>query len=216
MGVLNNNNILVFCTSCFSIDRQRYMDWIGYYRKFFANEGVDFLIVNDGPVPNEFIIDADHIISFGEMLGRTTIPIFQGWKRSFHSAISWAKHNNYNRIIHIESDCFILESAKGELIEFINSKGYFTGFSRGYNFPETALQIINDQAISDYFIERYSNRDSWYEDTNFEIDVVAPLTPQFILNGERSENIKDEFEEYSYFCNTSYSQFVNKYTGYII
>lgn len=185
---LNHKNAttLVFATACIDLDPPRYQSWINYYTRFFPN--VDLLLINDGPVVMKLDLKTVKLITFPERLGRISTNIFPGWKRSFGHALQYAR--GYKHIAHVESDCWIKLTGRKIFKDFLNKPGYFTGFVKAYNFPESALQIINDKFVLNFYINRYKEK-NWYENVNFEADIVQQLKPVYILNGDRYEGFSN-------------------------
>jgi hypothetical protein len=184
------NERVVFCTSYLESDPQRYQNWINYYTKFFEGCGVDLMMVNDGPPIREIDTKNVNFRHFDVRLGRQSVWVFPGWKRSFYHALKWC--SGYRRIAHVESDCWITPQGRAEFLRYLEGDGYFTGYCRTYNFPEACLQILNDSTVRQYLVDKYSCEDNWYEDINFEAD-LSQLRPMYILEGDRIENRDERF-----------------------
>lgn len=190
------NDRVVFCTSYLEPDPNRYQDWINYYTRYFEGCGVDLMMVNDGPLVHEIDRKGVDLRHFDKRLGRPTVWIFPGWKRSFYHALKWCSH--YKRIAHIESDCWLTPKIRTEFLYHLDQDGYFTGFCKTYNFPESCLQVINDMGVRQYLIDKYSCEDNWYENINFEADLMR-LGPRYIFEGDRIENDPRRFHKnYTY------------------
>src|SRR5438105_3236112 len=125
-------NSLLFCTSYIdkndiSFHPLRYMKWIDYYSKIKEGLGVDYIfIIDDGsPDPTlehsslvEILSAKDdlpaelskkiNIITFKEHLGRLSQGEHLGWWRSFTYSIKIAEKYGFEKIIHIESDFYIV------------------------------------------------------------------------------------------------------------
>jgi hypothetical protein len=149
---------LIFCTAYIEADPQRYSDWINYYYPKLAEFGAASLfLINDGsgksdidprlkPLDGEQALpdtlDGNlNIVYFPDRLGRISITDFPGWWRSFKFSLSIARRYNFDKIIHIESDFYILSPKLIEYIKTIKS-GWIALWSNTYRFPETAIQII--------------------------------------------------------------------------
>ena len=156
------NKSFLFCTMFIdskSSDHsyQRYEKWIDYYSDLKRQLGFSQLfLIDDGSDSNKLeqniaVYDAENlpssindeisIIKFQTNKGRTSVFEYPGWWRSFLFSFEIATKYKYSKIIHIESDFFLLSS---ELISFINgsNKGWISLFSDFYQFPETAVQVI--------------------------------------------------------------------------
>src|SRR4051812_17498247 len=135
---------IIFGTSHIDANPQRYQDWIDYYTRYFHQCNVDLALFNDGIPAQTLNLQGVRLIDFEKHLGRESVWIFPGWKRSFSYALRWCRDNSYTRIGHIESDCFLTEQARDGYLKALESDGYYTGYTKAYNFPETSLQVIND------------------------------------------------------------------------
>jgi hypothetical protein len=71
---------------------------------------------------------------------------YPGWWRSFTYSIEIARKYDFNKIVHIESDFYILSD---RLISFIRGldRGWTSLFSAYYRFPETAVQVIAEDSF---------------------------------------------------------------------
>lgn len=205
---------VIFCTSHLDSNITRYRDWIDYYTEFFKTDNIDLVMFNDGPSTIKDSMDWKGVsfVSLEPHLGRQTVWIFPGWKRGFSQGLRWCRDNGYERIGHIESDCYILPRAKEEFMHAYLSDGYYTGFTKAYNFPETALQIINDKHVINYFLDKYSCESNLYENIDFEKSILEGLKPLYILNGDRYEGVKERYnDQYTFLSGTSLKEFKSLY-----
>ena len=190
-------NSFLFCTSYIDKDDirfypLRYKKWIDYYSKIKEHLGVDYIfIIDDGSIdvaleesalveihsanddlPAELSKNIN-VITFKEHLGRPSIEEHLGWWRSFTYSIKLAEKYGFEKIIHIESDFYIVSE---RLINFIYSlnKGWTSMYSSHYNFPETAIQIICNDSF--YLLEKAREN---AEAVNYRINQLAELTLPF-------------------------------------
>ena len=202
----------VFCTSYIQTNPRRYQDWIDYYTEFFHNDDIDLLMFNDGPADYQLDLKKTRLVCWQPHLGRATVWVFPGWKRSFSQGLRWCRDHNYDRIAHIESDCYIHPKAKEEFMTAYGKDGYYCGFCKAYNFPETALQILNSQPIINFFLDKYSCEDNLRENIDFEKSVLEGLRPIYILNGDRYEGVKDRFNnQYTFLSGVTLTEFKSLY-----
>jgi hypothetical protein len=183
---------LIFCTS-YAESIPAWDERWGRWLRAVMGSGVCYetiLIVDDGspawPSWNDFTVTSaenptgtqgHRIHHFANRLGReigSDMP-FPGWYRSFAHAVSWGIQGDYDRIIHIESDAFLVSD---RAVEFFNI--YHTGWAalwcRKHGFPESALQIINrDQfrACQDFFSRPYS---AHIDSSKTAIEHLLPFT----------------------------------------
>jgi len=139
------------------------------WMKFHCNVGLNFdklLIVDDGSpeIPNsdDFSIlnlDCENeinskicFVSHKPHLGRneTNTLDYPGWYRSFSYAGKYAKRFGYNKIIHIESDAYLMSK---KIINHFNelNYGWHSMWCGRHNFPETAIQIICEDNLDKFF-----------------------------------------------------------------
>ena len=149
---------LLFCTSYIKNAQAwntRYQRWLDYYQQM-PIDAVKRIMLDDGSPylpPGDIIrtvpFDAplsqygedNLLVRFENNLGRQSISAYPGWWRSFLHAITLAKELGAEKIIHIESDAYIVSP---RLVDFINQveSGWHVMWSERYQFPETAIQVI--------------------------------------------------------------------------
>lgn len=162
---------LIFCTSYVRDHDEwenRYQKWIDYYVDLpFAKDKTLFLI-DDGsdeenlskfngnrydeggeinPLPPVLPPQAN-LYHFKERKGinpEENVPGLYGstvgWYRSFFFSAIIAKKNNYDKIIHIESDAYLITQKICDYIDNLET-GWNTLYCPMYHFPETSIQII--------------------------------------------------------------------------
>jgi hypothetical protein len=152
----------LFCTTYIDNARQdqqtlRYQKWLEYYSVLMEALGVDhmFMIDDGSPHPLESdlvtVISADsewpahlpariHVIRFDQHLGRIGND-YAGWWRSFTYAYKIAAKYGFDKIIHIESDFYVVSPRLRAFIREMN-EGWMALYSAYYRFPETAIQVI--------------------------------------------------------------------------
>jgi hypothetical protein len=200
---------LVFATSLIDSDPPRYQGWIDYYTEFFRGLDVDLLLINDGPVEAFLNFRDVQQLILQPKLGRISCWKFPGWKRSFYYGLQTSRIGGYKYVAHVESDCFVHIRGREEFLDHLFNPGYYTPFCKSYNFPETALQILNEPWVTNYFIDRYSCEENWHEDIDFEHMVLKTLHPNYILNGDRWEGKKERFNpEYNFLTGCTAPSFV--------
>jgi len=147
---------ILFCTSYIKDQAAwdtRYQRWLTHYIHMdlgadrilliddcspYSPSGIQVHGIGDGtPVPE----DKHLILRFKNRLGRSGLLSYPGWWRSFLHALDVAKELGVDKIIHIESDAFILSSKLQAHINSLES-GWSTLWSEHYRIPETAVQVI--------------------------------------------------------------------------
>jgi hypothetical protein len=180
---------IIFCTSYMSDQRaweSRYKRWFNYYRK--SALCADFIVAIDDASPfapqcsDISVVDARTtlpadspfcgVMRFPDRLGRASLTTYPGWWRSFLHSLNVARMVKADKIIHIESDAYILSE---RLMTFINEKetGWTCLWSPHFRLPETAIQII----CSDQFHQLESFQNRAQEDLNGHFaEKILPFT----------------------------------------
>lgn len=157
----------IFCTSFIRNDSQdhyshRYKRWINYYYPLLDSfDASRLFLIDDGgtdtsesvnvlcdPLPNE-LTDAVNMYRFNIHIGKNSSIDFPGWWRSFLFSIEIARKYGYKKIIHIESDFFVLSLRLKQFIRDSN-QGWTSLYSHFYNFPETGIQIICEDVFDKF------------------------------------------------------------------
>ena len=206
------SKILLFGTSFSKTHKDwemRYKKWYDYYTQSSIKYS-NLLIIDDGspilpqwndltiinaPFANE--LDTKHnLIHFSNNLGRPSHLNYPGWFRSFRFAIRYAKMFNYEKIIHIETDAYVISN---KLINFINEihSGWQPLYCKKHLFPESAIQIIGKDCIdrawktveldyATYFLDRDIERIFPFTNviTNFEGDRYFEYINQIPINAD--------------------------------
>jgi predicted O-methyltransferase YrrM len=158
----NESKTLVFCT-CFAPDptvwRLRYRRWVEALLE--SNLHFDqLLIIDDGSpqLPNwsdtqlveqntNYSIDKRILLyHFSVRLGRPSSMNFPGWYRSFTFSSSFAQLNGFSKIIHIESDAYLVSES---MVQYFNSfcDGWAAPWCARQFRPESAIQVIAGDSI---------------------------------------------------------------------
>lgn len=160
---------LVFCTAFVHPVLTPRSSWDGRYaiwRAALARSRLhhdQVLIVDDGsPTPppwSDVQIIAEGaplttraptvVYRFAQSLGRKGVSDFPGWVRSFQFAARFAEANGFERVIHIESDAFVISPRLQEYLNGVRD-GWWAPFCPRYNRPESAIQVIAGSALATY------------------------------------------------------------------
>ena len=167
---------LVFCTSYFDTENAyflRYKKWISYYLSLPFSEDKDFFMLDDGSdlsladnlynyiegdITEDTKVEKMNFYHFDERWGSNKTANHPGWFRSFFFSLHIAKTLGYSKIIHIESDLYLLSPSICKYIDDLNS-GWVSFRCKMYRFPESSLQIIN--------------KDNYYRLENFKQEILA-------------------------------------------
>jgi hypothetical protein len=177
----------IFCTSFVSPlkssnNLERYKRWVEFYSpKLSLFDAEALFLIDDGSpqiaIENAGIFDVTglpdkienvvNVFRFENNLGRPSQRDYRGWWRSFTYSVILARHYNFDKIIHLESDFFTLTA---DLIAYIREldSGWTTFYSDYHQFPESAMQIICK--------DQYGKLMECYDEVfkrNYQMDVVA-------------------------------------------
>jgi hypothetical protein len=86
---------------------------------------------------------------FSSRLGRPATLEYPGWWRSFFLAAQYAAKYSFDKVIHIESDTFVLSDALTDYVNAIQS-GWTALWSPYHGLPETCIQVIGADQIPRY------------------------------------------------------------------
>ncbi len=145
-------------------DAARYEKWIDFYRARAGQLGVDALVlIDDGSHPDLFprvapVLHAERLpekldapvsfVTFDSQLGRPTVDEHVGWMRSFTFSHVLVQRYGFTKVIHVESDFFLLTDP---VLQFIRDtrRGWSSFWSKLYAWPESAIQIICEDRLED-------------------------------------------------------------------
>ena len=186
---------LLFCTSYSAspgVWTARYQRWL----QSVQGSGLHFdraILVDDASpaLPQWFDVPVYHVDAIPEAPARVSIHrfderlgqkaeglAFPGWYRSFAHAVSYGVAAGFEKLIHIESDAYLLSR---RAIEFFNAadSGWVGLWCRTYRWPESTFQIIN----SDQFPQCLSFFDRPYaEHANSAAQPIENALPYTIVN----------------------------------
>ena len=146
---------LVFCTSYAAnqeVWERRYRRWLD---RILATGPVadQILIVDDGsPVLPDWddvtIVDtpgphAGRVVlrHYPDRLGRRSVLDFPGWYRSFCTASDHAAAGGFAKVVHLESDAFLISQAVREHVDALDD-GWTAFWCPRHGFAETSIQIM--------------------------------------------------------------------------
>lgn len=134
---------LLFCTAYAEspeVWENRYLPWHQHY--FNSSLKVNnLLIVDDASPTRPDFLSENEYHRFENRLGRQAAHVYPGWYRSFSYGVLSGFDKGFDKIIHAESDAFLLSD---RIIEFVNSieSGWHTFWAPQHNLHESALQVI--------------------------------------------------------------------------
>jgi hypothetical protein len=205
----------LFCTSCINNNIEghtafRYKKWVDYYARLMDQLKVEnILLINDGSDALQYMkefsvtrIPADepdlfpnalsdvNFFYFKDRLGRPSTMDYPGWWRSFTFISHIAHKYDFDKIIHIESDFFVSGQRLKDYISNLQ-EGWISLYSHGYNFPESAIQVICKDQLSKFREVEQIVRSVNFNLKNKAAEFILPFTDI------RKDFIGDRFGELS-------------------
>ena len=121
-------------------------------------EGVK--IINEGNLPNTIPIERAVIYHFENNLGNHGHMNYPGWYRSYMFAAEYAEKYNIEKIMHIESDAFLISDRIQTYVNNLSS-GWNTFWCPRHEFPENNRPIIAGSSVNDFI--HWKNRKISYD-----------------------------------------------------
>jgi hypothetical protein len=161
---------LVFCTAYTGRTANPWEGWDVRYKRWLRAirlSELDYdqiLIVDDGSPtlprwPNTAVLTvlpsgqptADVVVfHFPDNLGRPAGYDYPGWYRSFTFAADYAKAFGFEKIVHIESDAFLI-SRRMQLYCNSITNDWVTFMGPRHNYPETGIQVIAGDGLERFY-----------------------------------------------------------------
>lgn len=157
---------LVFCTSYSETPllwTTRYRVWLNAIRGSEIEHDHVLLVDDASPVlpewPDTHVTNhlRDGLAStgitlfrFDWRLGRQGRHVYPGWYRSFCLAARFAEVHGFDKVIHIESDGFIISSRMQKYINGV-SDDWVAPSIQSHAMPESAIQIMAGRSLHAYF-----------------------------------------------------------------
>ena len=180
---------LLFCTSYFTDQAQwasRYERWLKHHLAIawpvdsvaMIDDGspyrpqTDLVETIDAASVGRVALPRRSLIRFKDNLGRQSSLRYPGWWRSFQLACDLAEIYGFTKIVHVESDSYVLSERMLETIDATNT-GWNMFWSAHFKWPETAIQVICEDALSNFAAIR-DKGPHWFRDLPAE--EVLPLT----------------------------------------
>ncbi len=135
----------------------------------------------DAPSPQEARSDAAVVLYHHEFrLGRAALFDFPGWHRSFAFGALYAQAHGFDKVVHLESDAFLVSRRMRRLVDAHRS-GWVIPWSERYKFPEIAIQLVGpDQmaafaafAARPYAVMRHRVHEPLFTPTHIERGLIG-------------------------------------------
>jgi len=170
---VNNLKTALFATCYIGKPEQieRYRHWLKFYSERTGKLGIQRIILVDDGSRMDYLsklglpiikieehkngsfpelTEPAYIFRFPDNLGRPETTIIPGWWRGFSFMSIFALHYGLDKLIHIESDAYILSDKMLKYMkeETDNWKSFYCFY---YQYPESAIQIIPKISIKNWF-----------------------------------------------------------------
>lgn len=144
----------------------RYQPWIDYYQTVPLRRDATFMLDDASPyVPEDQRLDIldklpacvdpgkIQLYRFTEHLGNKR---FRGWWRSFLFSLQIARSYGFRKIVHVESDAYLLSQ---QLVDYVNEldSGWTALWCPLYRIPETGIQVIAEDQFPS--LQRFAEMD---------------------------------------------------------
>lgn len=198
----------IFCTAA-EKDQEKYiarvLHWYDMLWPVFKND-TDFFCFSDGALSSPPSRERLRFISFFPALGRKSINVFPGYKRSFGEALRMLE--DYEFVMLIENDVKILNFNR--VLEFREKPGLYSSIDKKWSFIETGFMILNDREQRKKMKEHFLSEDGINEDTLFE-STLSKYPFEYVFQSRRAEGavIDTSKESLDYIC-----QAMDNYKGY--
>lgn len=190
-----HNDVILFCTSYINniSHLTRYKRYLNYYLPRLEKLGAGRIILIDDGSPRRWLkklglkiynanrlpktIEADScIFHFPDNLGRPLLTLIPGWWRSFSFAAVLGLEYNLKKIIHIESDAYVLSDRMMDWIK-TTSDEWSSVYTHYYYFAETSIQIIPRKRMPILFQFWKLGKEFWFKNGCADIQYI----PEFVL-----------------------------------
>ncbi len=109
----------------------------------------DVALVREFEVPDAADVrsDAPVVLYHHEFrLGRAGLFDFPGWHRSFAFGARYARAHGFDKVVHLESDAFLVSRRMRRLVD-AHGSGWVIPWSERYKFPEIAIQLVGPDQL---------------------------------------------------------------------
>jgi hypothetical protein len=160
---------LLFCTSYLEAESawiHRYRPWIDYYQTFPLRRDATFMLDDASP----YVPQDDRLVLLNELPARLDSGKLQlyrfpehlgnkrhrGWWRSFLFSLQIARRYGFRKIIHVESDAYLLSQRVVEYLGELNS-GWTALWCPLYQLPEAGIQVVAEDQFA--ALQAFADRD---------------------------------------------------------
>lgn len=196
---------LLFCTAYADSEEKwktRYETWYRHHKNSPLVAEKIILIDDCSPTKPSFLPSED-FVSLCPHIGYPRTSVYGGWYRSFGYACQYAISEGYEKIVHVESDAYLLSDRIFSFFNSVTSGWHSLWHHRNCSpYPESATQIICSDQF-EKFLEFFSKPYEVYAGET--IERLIPFTENhknFI--GDRYGEFKEPIPKNADFsCQTS-------------
>lgn len=189
----------LFCTSYIHPEdadhsAERWRKWLRYYSGCYRRMGAERVFIIDDGTPRDDLAlpaavlpadgelpptlpDGPVVWRFAEHLGRQSLCVFPGWWRSFSFASRLALKYAYDKVIHIESDAYVLSD---RLMAYLRetTDGWTALWCPRYDRPESCIQIICRDSLRKLWAYHRAGPALWFKErgTRGFAEYMLPFT----------------------------------------
>ena len=205
---MKKNKFAIFCTAA-EKEQEKYigrvLHWYDMVYPMFRMD-TDFFCFVDGTLNSTPSLNNLHFISFSPSLGRKTMQIFPGLKRSFGEALKYLE--DYEFLMFIENDTKLLNFNR--ILQYRDKPGLYSSIDKKWNFTETRFMILNDKESRRKLMSYYLSDEGMNETCLFE-ETMSKYPFKYVFQSKRSDGdfIDLTKENLDYIC-----QCLNNYQGH--
>ncbi len=182
------NRTLIFCTAFSASDKawtMRYRLWLNAIQSSQIRHDHVLLVDDASPVlpdwPDTRITNNTNaspatggvtLYRFDQRLGRVAGSVYPGWSRSFGFAARFARIHGFDKVVHVESDAFIISTKMQQYVNDV-SDGWIAPAILSHAMPESAIQIMAGSGAQAYF---EFSKAPYHHSVGTEAEHVIPFT----------------------------------------
>lgn len=190
---------------------ERNVRWLNYYSKMQLSLGFDHILMVDNKSPKKYLDALERMdggkcsISVLHASYSLTKILPQGygyWYRAHANAASYAVENGFDKIIHIDSDAYVLTE---RLCQYLKEqeKGWTTFWCPKYSFPEVNIQVIGRDKIKDMYFFHAEGFLQYYPYQKAEDMIPFTNVNKDFVGDRYGETNTAQIPSMDYYCQTT-------------
>lgn len=184
---------------------ERNLSWLEFYKPLQHILGFDQILMVDNASSHDNlrIIENAHpdvfIIRKELRLKRLPPQGYGMWYRAQAEAANYAKIRNFDRIIHIDSDAYILSKRFAEHLKGIKT-GWSTFWCPKHGFPEVNIQVIGNERFADMYRFHTEGFLEFYPYEVAEIKIPFTHIDHHFVGDRYGEDRRQQSPDMDYYC----------------